>query len=138
MFAPDVLARIQAAGIHLKPLPDGRLWVEPRSRLTDELRSLLVEHKAELLAALRDGDVEAANDAAVDSGVGARQRLLEMLRQHPKKNYAVIVDAESDPDATILALAIRGKATAEFRIPKQYDPFLLMDLIDKCGTELLT
>lgn len=50
----ELLERIQQAGIRVEPLPDGRLWVEPRSRLTDELRGLIASHKAELLALLSD------------------------------------------------------------------------------------
>jgi len=57
MGAPDILARLAAAGIRLTPLPDGRLWAEPRTALNDDLRSLIVEHKAEILAALEPATV---------------------------------------------------------------------------------
>ena len=62
MGAPDVLARVAAAGIRLTPLPDGRLWAEPSSKLTDELRSLIREHKAELRAVLTPEPVEAGGE----------------------------------------------------------------------------
>lgn len=52
MGAPDILTRLAGAGICLSPLPDGRLWAEPRSRLNDELRGLIRQHRAELLAVL--------------------------------------------------------------------------------------
>jgi hypothetical protein len=81
---------------------------------------------------------EAANDEVIDPAVeGRRQRLLAMLDNRKDKSYAVIVDAESDPDDVIVAVAKRGKAICELRFPKgRYDPFLLMDLADRyCGTE---
>ena len=52
MSAPDVLARIAAAGINLIPMSDGGIWATPSSRLTDELRALIRAHRAELLKAL--------------------------------------------------------------------------------------
>ncbi len=67
-IAADILARVQAAGIRLEPLPDGRIKVAPRSRLTDELRSLIVEHKVELIAVL-----EIRPDPAAEA---RRQRVL--------------------------------------------------------------
>ncbi len=73
--AADILARVQAAGIRLEPLPDGRIKVAPRSRLTDELRSLIVEHKVELIAVL-----EIRPDPAAEA---RRLRLLTMLAEWP-------------------------------------------------------
>ncbi len=122
--AADILARVQAAGIRLEPLPDGRIKVAPRSRLTDELRSLIVEHKVELIAAL-----EIRPDPAAEA---RRQRVLAMLAQHPGTRYAVLTDTEADPEAVLLTLAIRGRATCELAIPRaKYDPFLLLDLIER-------
>ena len=61
-----------------------------------------------------------------------RQRVLEMLTQHPGARYAVVTDSESEADAVILALAVRGRATCEFRIPRdRYDGVLLLELIDR-------
>ena len=63
-----------------------------------------------------------------------RQRVIAMLAERPGVRYAVLTDTEADPEAVILALAIRGVATCELRIPRaKYDPFLLLDLIDRHG-----
>ncbi len=122
--AADILARVQAAGIRLEPLPDGRIKVAPRSRLTDELRSLIVEHKVELIAAL-----EIRPDPAAEA---RRQRVLAMLAERPDVRYAVLTDTEADPEAVLLTLAIRGRATCELAIPRaKYDGVLLLDLIEK-------
>ncbi len=122
--AADILARVQAAGIRLEPLPDGRIKVAPRSRLTDELRSLIVEHKVELIAAL-----EIRPDPAAEAH---RQRVLAMLAERPGVRYAVLTDTSADPDNVIVALAIRGVGTCELRIPRtKYDGVLLLDLIEK-------
>jgi len=61
-----------------------------------------------------------------------RQRVLELLTGNPKAHYAVLTDTEADPEAVILALAIRGRATCELRIPRdRYDGTLLLDLIER-------
>lgn len=52
MATPDILARIQQAGIRLEPLPDGRIKAAPSAALTDELRDLIRANRAEILAAL--------------------------------------------------------------------------------------
>ena len=61
-----------------------------------------------------------------------RQRVLAMLEKSPGIKYALITDTDSDP--VLLTLAIRGKATCEFQIPRdRYDGFLLLDLIERHG-----
>lgn len=63
-----------------------------------------------------------------------RQGVLTMLAERPAIRYAVLTDDRADPEAVILALAIRGRATCELRIPRnRYDPFLMLDIIDKHG-----
>ena len=47
-----ILAQVAAAGVTLKPLPSGKIWAEPSARLTDDLRALIRQHKAELLSAV--------------------------------------------------------------------------------------
>jgi hypothetical protein len=57
-----------------------------------------------------------------------------MLADRQGVRYAVLTDTEADPEAVILALAIRGVGTCELRIPRaKYDGFLLLDLIAKHG-----
>ncbi len=57
-----------------------------------------------------------------------------MLAASPGKWLAVGTDCNADPEYVLLALAIRGKATCELRIPRErYDPFLLLDLIARHG-----
>lgn len=128
MDAPDILDRLTAAGISLKPLPDGTLWATPRAALTDEMRVLIRQHRAELLQAL-------STDPLPDPTAEARrQRVLEMLNRNPTAKYVVVTDTESDPEVVILVLAIRGRATCELRIPRdRYDGPLLLDLIERHG-----
>jgi hypothetical protein len=63
-----------------------------------------------------------------------------MLADRQAIRYAVLTDAEADPEAVILALAIRGAmadgstVTCELRIPRdRWDPFLLMQHLDRHG-----
>jgi hypothetical protein len=63
-----------------------------------------------------------------------RQQVLELLAANLSKRLALVTDTKSDPEAVILALAIRGQATCEFRIPRhKYDGLLLLDLIERYG-----
>jgi len=52
MTPAEVLARVQAAGIQSRPLPDERIGASPREALTDELRTLIRANKSELLTVL--------------------------------------------------------------------------------------
>jgi hypothetical protein len=80
------------------------------------------------------GESDSILDPAAES---RRQRVLDMLAERPDIRYAVLTDTQADPDAVILALAIRGRATCELRIPREkYDPFLLLDLIERHGGTL--
>ena len=86
-------------------------------------RTLLREHKAELLAAL---------DPAVEN---LRQRVLESLAVNPALRVAVICDGEDNP--VPVALAIRDRGTCEVLIPAdKCDPFGLLELMDRQGRTL--
>lgn len=59
---------------------------------------------------------------------------LRLLAANPSAQYALVTDTQADPEAVLLTLAIRGRATCELRIPRdRYDPFLLLDLIERHG-----
>ncbi len=87
------------------------------------------------VATPRDDETDTLPDPAAEA---RRQRVLEMLAQHPGTRYAVLTDTEADRDAVIVALAIRGAmpdggtVTCELAIPRaKYDGVLLLDLIEK-------
>lgn len=120
MGAPDILGQLTGAGLSVTA-SGATLIVTPREVLTDDLRELIRENKNALLATLNGAEAR-------------RNRVLAMLAERPGIRYAVLTDAQADPDAVILTLAIRGKATCELRIPHdRYEPFLLLDLLDRHG-----
>ncbi len=123
MNAPELLARITAAGLTVEAAGQN-LLVRPANLLTPELRDAIREHKSELLDAITP-------DRAVEA---RRQRVLAMLAERPEARYALLTDTTADPEAVIVALAIRGRATCELHIPRdRYDPFLLLHLIERHG-----
>jgi hypothetical protein len=126
-----LLARLWALGVRLTREGEA-IRAAPRSALTDEARDLIRAHKAELLAVLpADGGDDPLPDATAEA---RRQRVLAMLAERPGMRYVVLTDTETDPEAVVLALAIRGVATCELRIPREkYDPFLLLELIERHG-----
>lgn len=95
---------------------------------------------ARLALALAEGQ-KAANDntdpLSDPATEGRRQRVLEMLNRNPTALYVLVTNTEADPEAVILTLSIRGRATCELRIPKaKYDGVLLLDLIERHGATL--
>lgn len=77
---------------------------------------------------------EPLSDPAMEA---RRQRVLAMLAERPDIRYALITDDQADPEAVILALAIRGLGTCELCVPQtKFDPFVLLDLIERHGVSL--
>ena len=90
----------------------------------------VAEVAAVAVANPRDDETDPLSPAAE----ARRQKVIAMLADNPGIQYAVTTDANADPEAVILALAIRGQATCELRIPRaKYDPFLLRHLIERHG-----
>jgi hypothetical protein len=66
------------------------------------------------------------------AGEARRERVLALLRDSPSARYAVVTDTDSDPDAVIVALAIRGRASCELLVPREkWDGVLFIDLLEK-------
>lgn len=75
-----------------------------------------------------------APSGEIKAAAARRQRVLAMLADHPEARYAVLTDMHADPQAVIVALAIRGRTNCELRIPRaKYDGTLLLDLIERHG-----
>lgn len=132
MTPATIIKQAQADGVMLALSPTGTIKAVGNGEAVNRWLPVIREHKAELLDELRaanDGAYEALPDAAAEA---RRQRVLAMLRDSPTVRYAVVTDTDSDPDAVIVTLAIRGRATCELLIPRdRYDGALLLDLIER-------
>lgn len=134
MTPATIIQQAQADGVKLALSPSGTIKAVGNGEAVNRWLPVIRQHKAELLDELR-----AANDGAYaalpyPATEARRQRVLAMLRESPAARYAVVTDTESDPDAVIVALAIRGRATCELLIPRnRYDGTLLLDLIERHG-----
>jgi hypothetical protein len=117
--ASDLIGRLALAGVRLARIGEDRIAAEPREALTEELRTLIRQHKPELLAAL----------APLSRGQELRrQRVLAKLKAEPDKQRVAIFDPDSDREFVICTLAIREVGTCELRIPRdRYDPWLVLD-----------
>ena len=82
-------------------------------------------------------EIEGANEPLPDPAAEARrQRVLTMLAERPSIRYAVSVDSP-DRNPVILALGIRDQATCEIHVRRdKFDPFKLIDLIERHGSTL--
>lgn len=158
MGAPDILASLAARGLHLSRDGAG-IRVTPRSALTDEARRLILAHKAELLATLRESadfgsaasgtKVEAMpgraqpsdadqGDALPDPAAEARrQRVLAMFAERPDIQRAVYCDGIPVNGIVTIAVGVRyagGIATADIEVQAdRYDGMQLLDLIARHG-----
>ena len=132
MTPAAIIKQARADGVMLALSPAGSIKAVGNGEAVKRWLPVIREHKAELLAELR-----AANDGAYEvlpgpTAEARRKRVLAMLAEQPGIKYAVVTDTRADP--VILALAIRGQATCELRIPRdKYDGFLLLDLLDRYG-----
>jgi hypothetical protein len=123
MGAADLIGRLALAGIRLSVLGPDQLAAEPREALTGELRNLIRENKAALLAAL----------APLERGSEVRRnRALAGLKESPEKKRVAIFDIDADPEVVLCTLAIRGVGTCELQIPREsYDPWVILDALSK-------
>lgn len=63
-----------------------------------------------------------------------REKLLQMLRDNPNVKYAMLSDLISEPAYAIVAVAIRGVATADIWIERdKYDGPAIIDMVERCG-----
>lgn len=134
MNPSTIIRKAEADGVKLALSPSGTIKAVGNGEAVNRWLPVIRQHKAELLDELRaanDGAYAALHHPAAEA---RRQRMLTMLRERPTVRYAVATDTESDPDAVIVALAIRGRATCELLIPRdRYDGTLLLDLIEQHG-----
>jgi hypothetical protein len=127
-----IIQKVHADGVTLVLSPSGTIKAAGNREAVSRWLPIIREHKDGLLNELRaatDGAYDALPDAAAEA---RRQKVLAMLRERPTVRYVVVTDTESDPDAVIVALAIRERATCELLIPRdRYDGVLLLELIDR-------
>ena len=139
MGAPEVLRLLSARGVRVER-DGGDLLLSPKAALTDELRGLIREHKAELLEAV-SSQPEAATDAraagaalppvaVVDAAQDRTARALAYLQEHQEVKRACFADAKADPENIILTVAVREPLGAvEILVSRsKFDAFALMEL----------
>ena len=131
MTPAAIIKGAMADGVNLVLSPAGSIKARGEGAAVYRWLPVIREHKPGIVTALQEtGDTKPLPDPETDA---RRQRVLAMLSEQPGIKYAVVVD-DPDTDPVILALAIRGRATFELRIPREkYDTFLLITLIDRHG-----
>ena len=134
MTPATIIKQAQADGVMLALSPTGTIKAVGTEQAVTRWLPVIRQHRAELITELR-----AANDCAYEAvpdpaAEARRQRVIALLRENPGLLYAVTTDANAVPEAVLLTLAIRERATCELRIPRaKYDPFLLLALIERHG-----
>lgn len=120
MSAPDLLMMLRSSGYSIKA-DNGFIDISPADELPPELITEIKQHKPEILA-------ELARETR-------RQKVVAMLAADLALYRAVTVEDTGDPQGLIMTLAIRAAITVtiEMRLPRSYDPFKLMQLIEQHG-----
>lgn len=130
MTPETIIRQARVDGVTLILSPTGSIKAIGNGEAVNRWLPIIREHKPGIVAELRaanDGGYDPLPDPAAEA---RRQRVLAMLR--PATRLAVLPDTEADPEAVLLTLAIRDKGTCELRIPRaKYDPFLLLDLVER-------
>ena len=122
-------------GVRLALSPAGTIKATGDQKAVSRWLPVIREHKPGIVAALREiGDVEPLPESEAEA---RRQWVLKLLAANPSVRYGLVTDTEADPEAVIVVLAIRGRVSCELRIPSaKYDPFLLLDLIERHGATI--
>lgn len=133
MTTAMIILEAKADGVILALSDTGTIKATGDRTAVNRWLPIIRENKPGIVAALQ----ETVNDDALSepAAEGRRQKVLEMLRDTPGIRYAVMVD-DPDTDPVIMALGIRDVETCELAIPRaKYDPFLLLDLIERHGAD---
>ena len=121
--ATELIRSLAQQGVNLRVDGEQLIVQAPKGSVASETMERLKEQKAAVMAEL-----------AAPSGVRfRRQEVLQMMADddRPRSHYWKTFD-KAHPDFVILAFAIRGVGTGELSIPREkYDPFLLMEILDK-------
>ena len=110
MIANQILSELWTLGVRLT-VEDGKLIAEPLSRVPPDLRARAGEHKAEIIAALRDPETADAEDLSTP------ENILEVCRR-----YGVALRIDADGDLVV------GKAGAKAHEDSQPWPRLIAAL----------
>ncbi len=134
MTPAAIIRRAQEDGVTLVLSAAGTIKATGNGNAVNRWIPLIREHKPGVVAALQQAAYDNTDTLSDPAAEARRQRVLELLAANPSARYALVTDTEGDPEAVILVLAIRGRATCELRIPRaKYDPFLLLALIERHG-----
>ena len=128
--AAELIHTLTEQGVTLRVAGDQLIVQAPKGSVSPETVEKLRERKIEVMA-----ELTATPDAQV-----RRDRLNRMMDEDDSDRiYYWLTDSESDPHNVILAIGIRDVGTCEMSIPKEkYDPFLLMEILDRHKTRGLS
>jgi hypothetical protein len=132
-----IIKEAQADGVELALSPAGNIKAVGDDVAVHRWLPIIRANKIDLISALRaanDGAYEELPDPAAET---RRRKVLAMLRESPTIKYAAVTDDQADPDAVIVTLAIRGRATCELHIPREkWDGVLFLELLERHCTML--
>ena len=112
-------------------LVDSKIIVTPKHAIDDEMRKLIIKHKARLINLISKNHQWAAHSNTIHllspQAQVRRERVLAMLEADPSIHRAMIDCHISDPLNVILTIAIRYIGTVEMMLPKaSYDGMALL------------
>lgn len=118
MEAIEIIEYLKQRDLTVRLADDNTIELSPAEKITHELIERLRKYKPAIIAELKREE--------------RRTKVLAILADNPNTQRAIITDVDNDPDNVILVIAIRDQYSFEMAIPRhKYDPFLLMELIQK-------
>src|SRR6266571_1250387 len=141
-----ILTELKARGIQLRRDGDG-LLAFPKDNLTDELRALIREHKAELLEAVAKDQAEALPSPADRDffrsivpgariarfvGADAEERKARVLAQFEGPGIRRAMAFSQDGTVTVGVMVDGIVWIQDLKIPaEKFDPFLILERFEK-------
>lgn len=115
---------------------ESKILVTPKHAIDDEMRELIIKHKAQLMDLLINNQQfithNNANHLLIPQAQARSERVLAMLKSDSSITRAMIDCHVSDPLNVILTLAIRSIGTVELLLPKaSYDGIAILNKLDE-------
>jgi hypothetical protein len=130
MTPTDILHAMRADGLIVE-LNGDRIRLAGSPDAVSRWKDTVASHKPEIVSALKSDHYGDGHHVLTPADTRL-ERAIGRLNRDGTLRYAIESHLDVEPGTVILSVAIRGKGACELRIPSdRYDPFLLMNLIDK-------
>lgn len=128
MTPAAIIKEAMADGVKLALSPAGTIKAIGEQVAVNRWLPVIRAHKPGIVAVLCEADNDGIKPTPSDNRI---ERVIDKLQGDPGLHYAMETHNDTDLEAVILTLAIRGKGACELRVPKsRYDAFTVLELLE--------